>query len=80
MGNIGNGTFVTDEIPGSGFLEMGIENTVETAGFIYVAVYTVFDALRGVSVEVVGLSLPVWMLVVSLEECGGYRHWTNTGV
>jgi len=61
VSNVSDGAFVTNKVAGGGFLEMRVENAVETAGFIGVALDAVRDGFGGIAGKVVGLSL----------------HWSN---
>ena len=58
MRNVSDRAFVADEIIGASIIEMFVEYTVETLDFVLVACGSVFDVIRGVADEVVGLTLP----------------------
>jgi len=55
--NVGNCAFVSNKVTGLGFLEVGVQNSIKTTGFVDVSLYSVFDVLRSVTGEVVCLSL-----------------------
>ena len=50
--NIGDSTFVANQVARGGFLELGIEHAVETTGFIDIALYAVFDWSELVEIEI----------------------------
>lgn len=48
MRDVGDGALVADEVVGFGGGEVCVEDGVEAAGFVLVAVYAVFDVFGGV--------------------------------
>lgn len=51
MGDVGDGALVAYEVGGLGVAEVFVEDAVEAAGFVLVAVYAVLDWLGGVFEE-----------------------------
>jgi hypothetical protein len=64
MGNIGDGALITNEIPRSRLLQLGVQHSVEAASFVLITVDTILDNFRSISCEVIRLSL----------------HWSNASI